>query len=193
MDKRARARIASSAVAIGGSAFLVMCAPVTGGMVGDAMVDTGHMLADALVDTGSAISDSASDATSDAAAQPGCGTSCTTTGVQRLMTAETDPAQRVQGFATITNSASGTEIVVGPVMVTNITTNRSTDAMDAWVAVDCASVMGKVPVPGVGATTSTLGFVAGPTFVPEGSRLCGIARASSGSVYIGWQGFTPYI
>ena len=79
---------------IGGgmAVVLVCCAPSGIEMIGDAMVDAGHMLMDA----GQSLADGS---LPDASAQS-CASSCSNSGALRVVTADTDPAQRARGTVT---------------------------------------------------------------------------------------------
>jgi hypothetical protein len=186
------------------STMLVMCGPTGMDMVGDAMVDAGNMLRDG------------SDGTMpDAMAQDSCATNCTSGGVLRVMTADTDPAQLVTGIVQIMESTTpaspGQEIVAGPLVLTDVRlalpfafTAAGTGYMvNLFISEDC----GETIMP---STTSMVGHVvrytntatSGTVFVtdlegvrihiPPGSFLCGYRTGAAGTLPVRYAGFRPY-
>ncbi|QQR60995.1 hypothetical protein IPH19_00830 [Candidatus Uhrbacteria bacterium] len=176
---------------------LAMCAPGGMEMMGDAMVDAGHMLSDA-----------ADDATSDAAAQESCATNCSTGGVLRVMTADTDPAQLVT--ATVIHDGTGSsesfEVVAGPLVLTDLGFARDgVPHLEFRVSSlpDCPfgpSVTDAPPFTVIALDDQSATSVntrynheihGGRYYIPEGSRLCAYLAGDT-TWYVRYAGFRPY-
>ena len=118
------------------------CGPTGVDMMGDAMVDAGEMMMDAgriMMDGGDALDAAADSMTPDAEAQA-CGMNCSAAGTQRVLTADTDPAQMESGTATGMGSV---EVVSGPFVLTdahNLSSGRYPLLFVADAATGCAAV-----------------------------------------------------
>jgi hypothetical protein len=185
------------------AAMVVSCGPAAVEILGDAMVDAGRYM----VDGGSAMRDASDGMTSDASAQAGCATSCTSSGIQRMMTADTDPARLTRGTAPAEAPFSDpegpghyAELAVGPLVVTyarhvgnNLTAGfyvsdtgscdvsfRSRGAESIGITFDAISA-------GYGISTPA---VTGNFLVRSGERLC--VWTSVRGAGAAWAGFRPY-
>lgn len=159
---------------------LTMCAPAGMEMVGDAMIDIGEELRDG------------GGMTSDARAQDGCATNCTSGGALRMVTADTDPNQAFGGVLAIPRF-NPSEVVVGPAFLTDVRDARGGGAIEFFLttAATCGADDGTM----VGYFADGEPWGHGMRlFVPAGSRLCAASTASAGSSTTAhyFNGFRPY-
>ena len=205
----------------------VTCAPTGLETVGDAMMDAGERMSDAaptmrdatidavddtgrrLSDTGAMIRDSAG---GDAAAQ--CAT-CTAEGAAHTIAADSDPRQSLGGSRADLTSGRGTEVAMGPLVLTDfavmpravggatgtgiavaftVPDSEFCDDAHAFVVTSSPTNMRLI----AGATFSYTGSAYGiqdvhgaRIHVPSGSRLCIEAQFGS-SQTVTWAAFRPY-
>jgi hypothetical protein len=207
----------------------VTCGPSGMEMIGDAMMDAGAGLRDAaggmrdatidamddtgvaFMDTGAIVRDGAGD---DASAQ--CAT-CTPTGAARTITADTDPAQVLGETRYGLSISRGTEVAVGPLVVTDFAALPSYHPGSSALGPVNAAMF---TVPEAELCENTFGFTV-PTsvptmrqiafahfrvdgtggsqvhdvhgariLVPAGRRLC--VQSSTFDGNITWAGYRPY-
>lgn len=179
--KKLRIEIRALLVAIGATAIIMSCGPGAE-VVGDAMVDAGMMLRDG----GDAI-------VPDAEAQA-CGMNCTTSGIRRVLTADTDMAQIEGSFITL-NSDSTRELVSGPFVLTDLSSDGVIELYLVPSTVDCDGVDFPDPPDGTDEgllleendiNRSGLRWT-----VRGGQKLCVDDRFGTG-VSLVWSGFHPY-
>lgn len=177
--------------------MLVMCGPTGMDMMGDAMVDAGNLLRDGASDTGS-----------DAQAQA-CATNCSASGVMRVMTADTDPAQLVTAVVNYRGSGASEafEVVAGPLVLTDLEfaqegyphllfsiTTQAT-CPPAWYPPE-TDPLTTIGLDGQDSLTSVntryVHELHGSRFyIPVGSRLCAHPHQNA-TWFVRYAGFRPY-
>lgn len=169
------------------SCAAVSCGPTGIEMIGDAMVDAGERLMDA----GRALTDGGDAMMSDAQAQEGCASSCTPSGVLRVMTSDTDPTRLETGTLVGDSSASSHVVAEGPFVLTDLM-YPSTGAT-AWtvytspVSEACSTLPGRI-ITRVQQDTRLTGM---RIHVRAGEKLCAVPHDST-RPQLRWAGFRPY-
>lgn len=182
--------------------IVASCAPVAMDMMADAMIDAGESMMDAggrLSDSGRQIHDAADSMTADAEAQPSCATNCTSSGILRVLTADTDPARFVRGSITDDALVTQDTSIRGPFVLTGfeVATSISPSSGRLYVVPepDRCSDSGDLIAEEANQTVSTTSTstvvredgMSERWYVGPGEKLC--VRCNG---RCSWSGFHPY-